>query len=972
MESPLVGRAAERAAIADTLAAWRARPGGVVAIEGEPGIGKSRLLAHIADAAHGAAAVAQGAGASAGGATVLHARASEFEHDLPHALWTEALGGHLAALGERRLSRLGLADPDALAAMLPVLGDASATDRHRTHRALRDLLERLAATAPLVLCLDDVHWADPASVDALAALIRRPPAGPVLLAWAAREGQIPAPLVAAMAAALREERGTALALAPLSESEAAELVGAAAASIYPQAGGNPFYLEQLARVAGGARAAALAGDGSVPPMVAAALSSELAELSPEARQLLDAAAVAGDPFDADLAAEVAGLSEPAALDALDELLGRAIARPDAAPRRFAFRHPVVRHAVYEAIPGGRRLGAHGRAAAALERRGAGVVQQAHHVEHAARVGDADAIALLTTAAEELHSPAPATAARFYAAALRLAPESAPAPTRMQSRGAAARDPEGARQTLLDALETAAPGDRLALIVSLANQEWWLGGHVDALRRLHVALGELPAQPSPDRIRLRLALALTALMACDLPEAQAHASDASDDARAIGDPVFEVAGLAAGALAYASDAAGDRIAESAAALDRLTDAQVATRLPALWMHGRARRALGRFDEALADLERAAAIATRTGRERVLLVVTVESVATLIELGRLADAAAAGEEGVELARLAGNPRMLLWAHSALSRARLTMGDVDAALRHAQEAADAGMEADFHAAGQPGWCLGAALTAVGNPERAVDALLEGLGGEDLPRVLPVDRPAAGAELVEARLACGDVAGAERAMARAEHAADQAGTRWAGAVAGIGRAAVLLTTGRADDAVKAAAAARESAAPATATARDAAAPAAPPAAAAPLLPAAPLAAARALLLQGRALAAAGRRLEAIEVLIAAEAELDGFGAARLRGEAARELRQLGHRVVRPARDAEAGPLTAREREIADLVAAGRTNREIAAQLVLSTRTIEAHLRNIFAKLGVRSRVELARAGAGHSAAGGADGSGS
>jgi ATP/maltotriose-dependent transcriptional regulator MalT len=935
METPLVGRAAEREAIATAIAAFRARPGGVLAVEGEPGIGKSRLLAHLA--------------AEAEGSTVLHARASEFEFDLPHALWTEALGGHLAALGERRVARLGLADPEAL----PVLGDVPAPDRHRIHRALRELLERLGATAPLVLCLDDVHWADPASVDALAALIRRPPGGPVLLTWASREGQVPAPLVAATAAALREERATALALAPLSESEAAELVGAAAASIYPQAGGNPFYLEQLARVAGGAHAAAMPDDGSVPPAVAAALASELGELSPEARQLLDAAAVAGDPFDADLAAEIAELSEPAALDALDELLARALTRPDATPRRFAFRHPVVRHAVYEAIPGGRRLGAHGRAAAALERRGAGAVQRAHHVEHAARAGDADAIALLTTAAEELHSPAPATAARFYAAALRLAPESAPAPTRMRSRLAdalaAAGDPEGARQTLLDALETAAPGDRLALIVSLANQEWWLGGHVDARRRLHVALGELPAQPSPDRIRLRLALALTALLACDLPEAQAHASDASDDARAIGDPVFEVAGLAAGALARASDAAGDRIAESAAALDRLTDAQVATRLPALWMHGRARRALGRFDEALADLERAAAIATRTGRERVLLVVTVESVATLIELGRLADAAAAAEDGVELARLAGNPRMLLWAHSALSRARLAMGDVDGALRHAQEAADAGMEADFHAAGQPDWCLGAALTAAGNPERAVEALLDGLGGEDLERVLSADRPGAAADLVEARLACEDVAGAERALARGEEAAAQADTPWAAAVAGMARASVLLAAGSADRALIAAATARESAAPP-----------------------APLLAARAQLLEGRALAATGRRPEAIEVLIAAEAELDRFGAARLRGEAARELRQLGHRVIRPARDAEAGPLTAREREIADLVAAGRTNREIAAQLVLSTRTIEAHLRNIFAKLGVRSRVELAREAAGQSAAVGADGSGS
>ena len=74
------------------------------------------------------------------------------------------------------------------------------------------------------------------------------------------------------------------------------------------------------------------------------------------------------------------------------------------------------------------------------------------------------------------------------------------------------------------------------------------------------------------------------------------------------------------------------------------------------------------------------------------------------------------------------------------------------------------------------------------------------------------------------------------------------------------------------------------------------------------------------------------------------------------RELRRLGHRVLRPARAADRGPLTAREGEIAHLVAAGYTNREIAEQLVLSTRTIEAHLRNVYGKLGVRTRVELTR----------------
>jgi predicted ATPase len=129
---------------------------------------------------------------------------------------------------------------------------------------------------------------------------------------AAREGQLPPALAAALSAALRDDRLTRVAPAPLSQEEAAELVGEAAATIYPQTGGNPFYLEQLARAGDGPRAeTAAAADRSVSPPVAAALTGELTALTPEARRLLDAAAVTGDPFEPALAAEVAELSEAA-------------------------------------------------------------------------------------------------------------------------------------------------------------------------------------------------------------------------------------------------------------------------------------------------------------------------------------------------------------------------------------------------------------------------------------------------------------------------------------------------------------------------------------------------------------------------------------------------------------------------------------------------------------------------------------
>ena len=732
----LVGRARERDALAAALDTLPGRRGAVVAIDGEPGIGKSRLLADLAERA------------SAAGCTVLGARASEYETDLPYAIWTEALDRHLAAAGERRVTLLGLADADALTDILPALAGAPARgDRHRTFRALRDLLERLAAARPLVLWLDDVHWADPASVDALAALVHRPPVAPVLVAIAAREGQLPRALSTALAGAAREERVTPLHLAPLSEAEASELVGDRAPEIYRQAGGNPFYLEQLARVA---------SDDNVPATVLGALEAELATVSPDARRLLDAAAVAGDPFEPRLTAAIAELAEPAALTALDELLARTLVRPAAAPRQFSFRHPVVRHAVYVGAPQGWRLGAHARAADELERarRRPGSARPSRRARRPYRRRARDRAARAGGRGADGTRPGnrrPLLRGRVAAAA----PRAGPAPRRLgrvlADAQAAAGDAPAARASLIAALDDAQDDERLTLIVAIANQDWWISGHEEAQRRLSGA--GPPRTSGPDRVRLRQALSLMALMGCDLDAARAHAADTLADARELGEVTFAVGALAVDALALASaaddaPAARRRLEESGAALERLSPRQLATRLPALWMHGRAHRALGEHAAALADLERGAELARQTGRERILLMVAAESVAVLIELGRIADAIVAGEESLERARLAGNPRILLWAQSGLSSACLAAGDVASALRHAGEAEELGIEPDFHAPGQPGWCLGAALTAAGNAERAVPLMLKAFGGPGLTRVLPADRPAAAADLVETLL--------------------------------------------------------------------------------------------------------------------------------------------------------------------------------------------------------------------------------
>jgi predicted ATPase len=364
--SQLIGRERELGALARTLERLAGGETALVELVGEPGIGKTRLLGELS------------AQAERRGCLVLGGRATEFERDAPYGLWVDAAESYLQSLDAARLGRLAGSGLAALAVALPAFADvlggpAPPAERYLVHRAMRSLLERLATSRPLVVCLDDVHWADPASLELVAALARRPPERAVLLAVAYRQGQAPEALVAALGDAARAARAERLAPAPLSQAEAAALWGGAVTpELYELSGGNPFYLEQLARARpdGGVAARLGPGGAGIPAAVAAALAGELDALPGAARRVLEAAAVAGEPFEPDLVADVADLSEDRTLVALDALLELALIRPTSVPRRFAFRHPVIRHAVYAAAPGAWRLGAHARAAAALERHGA--------------------------------------------------------------------------------------------------------------------------------------------------------------------------------------------------------------------------------------------------------------------------------------------------------------------------------------------------------------------------------------------------------------------------------------------------------------------------------------------------------------------------------------------------------------------------------------------------------------------------
>jgi DNA-binding NarL/FixJ family response regulator len=183
-----------------------------------------------------------------------------------------------------------------------------------------------------------------------------------------------------------------------------------------------------------------------------------------------------------------------------------------------------------------------------------------------------------------------------------------------------------------------------------------------------------------------------------------------------------------------------------------------------------------------------------------------------------------------------------------------------------------------------------------------------------------------------------AELAASRAETAAAALGLRSATALARRARAAVWVAAGNHIAAAEAALA--------SATAADEIQ--------------APIEAARARMLAGRALAAVGDRTRAAVELQRAAAAFDACGAVGYRDQAERALRRLGRRYQRPAPNDNGGglgSLTRRELEIAELVGTGKTNREIAAELFLSHKTVETHLRHIFGKLGISSRASVARA---------------
>jgi predicted ATPase len=250
-----VGRERELAALDGALDRLAGGVGGALSISGEPGIGKSRLLAEA------------GGRAEARGALLFEGQATELERDFPFGVVVDALDPYLASLDASSLRGLTDSQRRLLAVVFPALAGSEREDpavpeeRFRCYRAVRELLGLLATNRPVVLALDDLQWADAASLELLDHVLRRLPDAPVLLLLAHRTGFS----CGALARVTDPDR---LELSGLSGEEADALLGdelgsEIRTSLYRESGGNPFYLEHLVRAErrGGSGFAATVGGG---------------------------------------------------------------------------------------------------------------------------------------------------------------------------------------------------------------------------------------------------------------------------------------------------------------------------------------------------------------------------------------------------------------------------------------------------------------------------------------------------------------------------------------------------------------------------------------------------------------------------------------------------------------------------------------------------------------------------------------
>ncbi|HZO04773.1 MAG TPA: AAA family ATPase [Solirubrobacterales bacterium] len=902
--------------------------GSLAVIEGPAGIGKSRLLAEAR----------RRAGRSM---RVLSARGGELEGEFPFGVVRQLFDPELTDPERREQLLAGAAAPAAAIFGAPEPGDEGGQGASfaSLHGAFWLVME-LAEERPLLLCVDDLHWCDRPSLMFLAYLARRIESQPVLLLTGLREAE-PGTDPALLAELTQDPSATRVRPGPLSEAAIGALLGerlgaepapAFVAACREATGGNALLLSQLVT--------ALRGEGVQPDAEHVARVTEigpravsrtvllrLARLPEEAKAVAQAVAVLGDGAALPAVIELAGVDEAAAAAATRELSRAEILRPEPP---LGFVHPLVRDAVYHELSPGERELEHARAAALLRDGGAPVDQVAAQLLHTSPRGEAWAAELMWEAGRAaMHAGAAESAAAYLRRALAELPGDGERGRLLFELGAAEALTSGApaqEHLTLAYEELEDPTARAIAAGMLGRTLLFMGAPEEAAATARRAADELPPELEDVRLSLEALESITVFFGAEQRDRLTRLREFRR-APSGGPGAHGVVSIAAWE-ALCTDGTAEEC--TALALAALEGGELRAADPALLPFGAIvslvvadrPEVVDVWKEFLDDAHRRGSLLSTSS-------VLLWHGYSHLRRGDLA----AAEDSMRSA----DEMFTLWGHDEYARinSRSLMAEVMCEQGRTEEA-----ERLLELVGEvaPGthatsnWLTArfALLAATGRAEEAL-AVADELAAQcaAVPDPSRLWWRSLKAEALD-RLERTDE-GIELAREQLEVARAFGAPRW------TGRALRVLGTLERDDGIEAL---RESVAVLEgSTAR--------------------LEQAKALAALGSGLRRARQPSEAREPLRQALEQAGICGATALSEQVRTELHATGSR---PRNDALSGvgSLTPSERRVADLAAAGNTNREIAQQLYVTPKTVEVHLSNTYRKLGIRSRRELERALAG------------
>ncbi|MFG1708394.1 AAA family ATPase [Nonomuraea sp. M3C6] len=914
------GRSREWELVAGLIRAARVGRGGVLLIEGQSGVGKSRMLDLAATAAEKA------------GLGVGRGVADELTQLIPLAPLMSALRESGCTLSAGQNANI----PGPVDQRLLLL------------EHLQEPLEQRVAKGPLFLMLDDLQWADPMTLLALRSMTRDLASYPLIWMLTRTSGSGDAPRLDRLFDVLEHEGAMRIRLEALDEQAAADVVtdvlGAApepdVLALAALANGNPFLLVDLLEKLKSEGVFQVA-DGHARmvsarlPRAQAVTQERLEELSARTRHLLQAAGVLGRSFSVKDLAEMLGESTSGLLPMLEEAMSAGIV--EAAGDELAFRHDLLWQAVVGTLSTAVLRAFHHDAGEMLLKRGGSAVPAAAHLIHSADRGDASALLGLDQAAREVLRSSPQTAADLAQRALELSDPADP-------------DWVGRAAIAVDALTA-------------------IGRLPEAADLARVALGRAPPAQAP---HLRCALAYILLLSGQPADAESEAEslltqDIPDDLRGIAEwTVFW-------GLICVNDFGKGRLRAEAVLADRVrhTDAAV---VGALLLLARFAIVDGRVADSFAHLHEALRIANSGSVEaiqrpyaRLLLSLNCRAMRQFEEsdiaiqaaeeeikdlgltvlaaqpalfrsvlnlaTGRLDDAAAEAQAGLMIADELGTHGFIRVGLSMLALIAMRRGDIDAAVQHIER------YHSVHAA--PGmlfgsvwerWVMAAVAEAQGDPERAIDILHAIYTDKEERRWALITTPLTAAWMTRLALATGNRPYAEAIVDTAESLAQN----------NPDFPVIAITAAHARGILH-----KDPGALASAVAEQPE----------------PWARASAAEDLGVLLATTPGTSVREQAVNSLDQALDGYqrvGALRDAARVRARLRALGVRRrhwAQPQRPAFGwDSLTDTERAVAGLIARGLTNRQAAGRMFLSPHTVSTHLRRIFAKLDIASRVELTR----------------